>query len=209
MITVVTSVLLWTRYADRQRTEALRGVAQMMGFTFEEDCGADRSVKLAGAMPLFDRGHAHKAPRMMQGRLGGQNGAICDYTYTTGGGTSARVRCLTVALFPDGAKGWPDLSLSPELVMHKLAAILGYQDIDFDSNEGFSKTYLLRGPDEAAIRAAFRPDILAYFSGAPGWHVQTLGGRLAVFHEGRFVPPDRIRTFVDDAVRIAGLFARR
>ena len=93
--------------------------------------------------------------------------------------------------------------------MQRLAEIFGYQDIDVDSNAEFSKSYLMKGTDETAIRAAFRPDILAFFAGAPGWQVQTKDGQLAAFREGKFVPPDEIRTFADDAVRIASLFTRR
>jgi hypothetical protein len=86
---------------------------------------------------------------------------------------------------------------------------LGYQDIDFESHSRFSSSYLLRGPNEAAIRAEFSPNILDYFENQPAhWHVETQLNRMAVFRRGR-VKPDDLHQFLGDATRIYLLFEGR
>ncbi len=109
-------------------------------------------------------------------------------------------------MFTDGAKGLPDFQLSPEGFLHGLVEVFGAQDIDFEQSEEFSKRYLLKGPDEAAIRRVFTIDVLAWFSGAPGWRVQAGGGRLLAFRGEKLVEPAEIPAFAAEALRIAGLF---
>ena len=45
----------------------------------------------------------------------------------------------------------------------KLCEMLGLKDIDFDSHPQFSKDYLLKGADEAAVRRCFHPAVLTFF----------------------------------------------
>ena len=89
-----------------------------------------------------------------------------------------------------------------------LAEIFGAQDIDFQENAEFSKRYLLRGTDEAAIRRTFTSSALAWFSGAPGWRVQAHQGMLLIFREGKFVDPAEVPAYAAEALRILGLFPK-
>ena len=49
----------------------------------------------------------------------------------------------------------------------KLVAMMGWRDIEFESNPPFSKSYFLRGKDETAIRLLFRSEVLSYFGQNP------------------------------------------
>ena len=207
-LALVAGIVIWQIRADRQRTELLRTVAQTMGFSYEETFDADALTQLAGAMPVMNRGHSRKIQRMMRGKLADRDAAIFDYRFTTGGGKSSHTHLQTVVLFPDPVTGLPDFELSPENFLHRVAEAFGYQDLDFPENEEFSKLYLLRGPDEPAIRKLFRSDVLAFLGGAPRWHVQTHGGRLAIFREGKFTQPADMPSYAAEALRIAGLLGR-
>lgn len=192
--------------AEKKRTAAMKAVAQTMGFAFYDEREQAAIEALVLGLPLFNVGHSRKAARTLRGKLADQDTAIMDYRYTTGSGKNSQTHRLTVVVFPEGAKGLPDFRLSPESVLHGLAEIFGAQDIDFEQNEEFSKRYLLKGQDEAAIRKAFTLDVLAWFGGAPGWCVQTAAGRLLAHRGEKYVEPAEIPAFAADALRIAGLF---
>ncbi len=104
-----------------------------------------------------------------------------------------------MALFPASARRIPDFVLAPENLFHKIGQAFGYQDIDFESHPDFSKRYLLRGPDEAAIRAAFAPAALSYLEQHVGWHVEVKDETAAVYRAGKRVKPEDLPTFLEDA----------
>lgn len=191
---------------DKKRNAAMKAVAQTMGFAYEEETNRESLEASGFDLPLFKVGHSRNSRRMLRGRLADRDAAIFDYRYTTGSGKSAHTHSQTVVMFTDGAKGLPEFQLSPEGVLHGLAEVFGAQDIDFEQSEEFSKRYLLKGPDEAAIRRAFTIDVLAWFSAAPGWRVQSGGGRLLAFHGEKLVEPSEVPAFAAEALRIVGLF---
>ena len=121
-----------------------------------------------------------------------------DYQYQTGGGESSRTWRQTVALYPGGGRGLPDFVLAPENVLHKIGQLLGYQDIDFEESPGFSSAYLLRGPDEAAIRAAFTMAVRAFFEQTRGWNVEVQAGNVAVYRTGKRTKPEELGLFLQD-----------
>ncbi|MEC9473853.1 MAG: hypothetical protein VX584_04130, partial [Actinomycetota bacterium] len=57
----------------------------------------------------------------------------------------------------------PTFVIRPENLFHKIGSTFGYQDIDFDAHPTFSKRYLLRGPDEEAIRNTFTDEFLSSY----------------------------------------------
>jgi len=166
----------------------------------------EQMQETAGALPVFDKGHSRRARRMLKGRLSGRDVALFDYCYVTGGGKSAHRHTQTILLLADGARGLPDFSLSPENFLHRIAEAFGFQDIDFPDFPDFSKHYLLRGADEAAIRRVFNAETLSLLGGTAGWHIQAGGGRLAIFREGRYTETSEIPGFASEAMRIAGGF---
>ena len=90
----------------------------------------------------------------------------------------------------------PEFTLAPEHCVAPGRPVFGYQDIDFEASEEFSKHYLLRGPDEAAIRAAFGAEALGFFAQNPGWSVESCGGSLAVYRAGKRCKPEQVQPFL-------------
>lgn len=189
---------------NKKRNAAFQLVAQTMGFSYAEICDLDELLGLCGDLPVFGRGHGKKARRMMRGQLAGRDAAIFDYTYTTGSGKSAHTHHQTVLLFPEGGAGLPDFTLAPEHFLHRIGEAFGYQDIDFESHPDFSKKYLLRGADEEAIRRAFTSDVLSLLGDTKGWHLQSQGGKLAVFRDLKYVNPAEVPSYAADALRLTG-----
>jgi hypothetical protein len=207
-LALVGGLIFFGLQAEKKRTEALAAAAPMMGFSFQPEIALDL-LKGFGDLPLYSRGHARKAKNLMTGRVGGREVKLVDYQYTTGGGKNSHTWRQTVALFPQGGEGLPDLLLAPENIFHKIGAAFGYQDIDFDSSPEFSSHYLLRGPDEMAIRSAFSADALHYFGSNRGWHVEVQGGNVGVYRSDKRCKPEELRTFLEETQAVLRALARR
>ncbi len=194
------SYAVW--YFDKKRTDAMRAVAQTMGWTFHEEAERDPETRF-GALPLFERGHSRKAKRIMTGELAGAPAVVMDYQFTIGSGKSQQTHAQTVAIFPTHGAALPDFELAPENLFHKLGQVFGYQDIDFDQFPEFSKRYLLRGEDESAVRTAFNQTVLAFLEQNAGWTVQSRGQPVCVFRAMNRSKPEEVPAFLADALRIA------
>lgn len=187
-------------YFQRKRRKDLEQIAQAMGFQFQ---AAEEAMPDPGfhRLPIFNQKHKHS--NFLRGR--GALGDVFLADVRVGSGKNSYSQ--TVACFHLAGRQLPAFTLSPESFLHKIGAALGSKDINFDSHPVFSKSYLLRGPDEAAIREAFRLEVLQYFEKEKGWTVEADGEWLSVHRRARVVGPKDIRTFYDQAEAMARLFA--
>jgi len=207
-LAVAGGVLVSVIIMDRRRLEAMRQAAMMAGFQFEDRLDQNALETTVGVLPLFRRGHSRKATSVMRTTRHGKPVVLMDYQFTTGGGKNSHTHRLTVAVFPDSVAGVPDFEIGPENFLHRIGQVFGYQDIDFDEDEEFSKTFLLRGQDEAAIRAAFGPSIRMLFSGLPGWSAEVRAGSLAAYRSDKRCKPEEISAFLESASRIQSTLGR-
>ncbi len=205
---VVVSVILMGRRAARKRAEAMQATAVDMGFAFEAQGDVGQLAAL-GDFPLYSHGHSKAAINVMTGRSGGRDMKVFDYRYTTGGGKNSHTWNQTVAVYPGVARGLPDFVLAPERFVDRIAQIFGYQDIDFESNPVFSKEYLLRGPDETAIRAAFGIDTLSFLECQPGWTIEVRSGNVAIYRSGRRLDPGIVPSFLAESQALLAALTHR
>ena len=196
-LAAMAGLVLANRRRERKRTEELEYLATSMNYAFEP-IGNLESLRAAGELPLFKHGHSRRARNVMTPRAGVEGPMVLDYQYTTGSGKNQHTSVQSIALFQRGGPSMPDLVLAPENVFHKVGQLFGYKDIDFDSAPEFSAHYLLRGPDEAAIRSAFFPETLSFFAEHAGWTVEVQSGTVAVYRAGKRSKPADVRTFIED-----------
>ena len=207
IVALTGGLIYWGLQIEKKRTEAMRLASQAMGYAFEEtgDLGQLRSF---GDLPLFDQGHSKRARSVMTGRTADRDVKLFDYQYTTGSGKNSHTHNQTVALYPEGGRGLPDFVLAPENFLHKIGQAFGYQDIDFEQSPEFSAHYLLRGNDEAAIRAAFTADVLAFFAQHHSWHVEVRSSHVAVYRSGHRCKPPEAPAYLADTLRVMLAFRR-
>lgn len=192
---------------DKKRTQAFEAVAASMNFTFSKDA----SLVILGAADsfhLFSQGHSKRVKNVMQGVAKGIDLKIFDYRYTVGHGKNSHTYTQTVILFTSDRLQLPAFTMRPENVFHKIGGAFGYQDIDFDRNPDFSKSYLLRGPDEDRIRDAFTKDVLSYFERQKGICVEAEGDTIAFYRSSKKVPPDGIGGILENGFAVFSLFAQ-
>lgn len=187
-------------HLEKKRTEALAELSRTMGFEFE----ADGTALLSGGMsclPVFNRSHSRKVSNVMRKKVRETQVALFDYCYTTGSGKSQHTQRLSMAAFESPSRDvFPGFELRPEHLMHKVGQLFGYQDIDISTHPVFSRRYLLRGPDEPAVRAAFGEQAIDFFQNNPDWNVEARANWMAVF-KPRLGLGD-IRQFLTDATRV-------
>lgn len=198
---LVGGIIYLAYMAEKKRAEAMQVACQAMGFAFEEkgDLGVLRTY---GDLPIFDHGHSKQARNVMTGRVADREVKFFDYRYTTGSGKNSHTWRQSVALFPGGAPGLPDFALAPESFFHKIGQVFGYQDIDFDASPEFSSHYLLRGPDETAIRSSFSADALAFLAEQRGWNVEVRSGHIGIYRSSRRCKPEEAPAYLAESLNV-------
>jgi hypothetical protein len=200
-------ILYLSYVADQKRSAAMADVALRMGFTYQAKVADEQSAAL-GSFHLFKRGHGRQGRNLMRGKAGDYEAIVFDYQYTVGGGKNSHTYRQTVVIFPGIGVALPEFTLAPEHIWEKIGSLFGYQDIDFEASEEFSKHYLLRGPDETAIRSAFGAEALGFFAQTLGWSVESCGGSLAVYRSAKRCKPEELQPFLSEAAAVRRALAR-
>ncbi len=201
------AVIVFKRRLRNKRTESMERAAGDLKLVFTPE-GDDTAMSEHAALHLFSQGRSRKIGNLMRGTARDLNVAIFDYRYTVGAGKNQHTWNQTVISLQLQGRNLPPFSMRPERVWHKLGSMMGYQDIDFESNPVFSKKYLLRGPDDAAIRSVFTNRVLMFFEEEPGLCVEADGRKLIVYRHSARIKPEALRAFMEKGLRVAALFQR-
>jgi hypothetical protein len=197
-----------SRKREQERTRMLAGTATMFGWQFSEVAGLNWIPNLE-TFPLFSQGHSKEIRNAMYGDMEGVKTAVFDYKYVTGHGKHSQTHNQSVVYFEPRDFSLPQFSLRPEGVMHKLISAFGYQDIDFGQRPTFSSRYLLRGPDEPAIRTLFSDALLGFYEMNEGSSTDGGGNQLFIFRQNNRLPPQEIQAYVNWALQLKRLFSNR
>ncbi|HMP02393.1 MAG TPA: hypothetical protein PKD86_03115 [Gemmatales bacterium] len=189
-----------------QRAAEMLDAADLLDFDFTEVVSAKDFKEAHGSCSLLEEGHSHKFHNVLVGQVGETTVCLADWSYTVGGGKSARHYAQTLVVLP-GNPGWPDFRLTPENWLHRLGDWFGAADIDFDDSPQFSKMYLLKGPDEAAIRAVFAADVRSRLEEKANWHIEGHEAGLVAFRKNHQVAPDQLAEFIAEVLGLAALMA--
>jgi len=201
---VIMIIVLVIRH-ERRRAQEFERLAQEIGLTFHAKGDAALLDQL-NRFHLFSQGRSKKMRNLVFGETEYGEVAVFGYQYTTGSGKNSSTTRQNVAYFRSTGLKAPSFALRPEHVFHKIGTVMGYQDIDFDSHEHFSKKYLLRGADEAAVREAFRSEVLSFYETQSGISTEADGERLIYYRSGRRIKPSEMMTFLNEGSHILKLF---
>jgi hypothetical protein len=204
-IVLIGLLVIYSIKKEKQRTKDLQERAGSLNLAFFPNDDLELLASLH-EMHLFSQGRGRQLKNVIQAGTDDVDIYIFDYQYTTGGGKSSSTWQQTVMLFRSPSLQLPAFTLRPENVFHKIGSAFGAQDIDFDAFPDFSDHYLLKGPDEAAVRSVFGEQVLYTFEQNHGYCVESQAGDLIVYRTNKRVPPDQIQAFMEEGVRIYGLF---
>ncbi len=135
--------------------------------------------------------------------------SLFDYKYTISTGKSSVTYDQTVFFVNSKNLGLPDFILKPENIGHKIAAFLGWEDIDFEEYPAFSEKYHLKGEDEDYIRHHFNDDVLKFFSKTSGWTVEAVNYYLVFYAHNSVVPENILADFYRLGYGVYDLFKQK
>lgn len=193
-------------YFDRKRTAALEARARTLGFTFRRKATAEDRQLTAGSN-LTTLGRSRHVRNVIElPELEGARMTLFDFSYVIGSGKRNRTYQQTVTRVQSPRLNLPAFDMRPESVLFKIAQSLGMKDIDIAEAPTFSRMYMLRGQDEAAIRRLFTPELLRFCEGSRGFWISGAGNLLWFHRENRRVKADELDTFVNAARQTLALF---
>lgn len=167
--------------AERRRKE-LADYAAHRGLDFTPEPGAIYSDYMA--FEPFDRGHSRRAKNLIRGRTGNVEWSMFDYRYVTGSGKNRRAHHYGIV----SAKIpllLPRLTIRPEGVFDKIAGAIGFDDIDFESDD-FSRRYWVKASDRKAAFDVIHPRMIEYLLEVPARHWQIVGPTIVLARSGAY-----------------------
>ncbi len=189
----------------QRRTEALQQVAAELGLTFSPQ-GNEQLISQLGWCELFSSGRNKAVRNLMQSSNEDREIAVFDYQYVTGYGKNKRTWCSTVVCLRSAGAPLPRFAMRPEGAWDKISNWFGSADIDFDTHPKFSRSFVLRGPDEPAIRTLFIPAVLEHFEQHTGISAEGADDTLLCYRHRKTVPPADISQFLADAFTPFSMF---
>ena len=194
-------------YLDRKRSEKIQAVATRLGFTFRrKPTEADKAL-IVGCH-IANAGHGHITSNVLEAAQSDElRMTLFDHVYTVGYGKSSQQFNQTVTRMHSPLLNLPAFVLFPETFFSKLGKLFGGTDINFPDAPLFSKKYILRGPDEGAIRALFTPAVRQFLEGQQRpVSIDANGDTLFVHRTSRRAKPEEIEAYVAEGKQILAKF---
>jgi hypothetical protein len=181
-VLVAAAVMVFGVIAERRRRAELEEFARRLGFAFRPGASGD-GRQCAGYTP-FDTGRSRRASNLIEGTRGGVGWEAFDYRYTTGSGKNRRTHRWGVVVARVGLS-LPRATLRPEGWFDAVAALAGFDDINFES-EAFSRRYHVSGSDRQRIDGLIDARMMEYLLSLPAVHWQLGPGLVIHARQGRF-----------------------
>ena len=199
IIIVVAIVLSLVAAAKRKKELAL--LAARLGLRFAEKDVFDLPERHSG-MAAFSTGHSQRAYNQMYGEAEGYRFVLTDYAYTVGGGKNSHTYNLTYCLLYSGmAMGC--LQVRPENFSDKIAAFVGFDDINFESAE-FNSAYYVRADDKRFAYDIIHPKMMEYLLHCTDLQME-ICGEVILVHFGKKLPVEAIEPLLHTTRGIADL----
>lgn len=202
---IVVGTMMLTRRATAARVAGLRETATRLGWGFREEVPFDMVPDL-DRFELFGTGHSKKLRNLMTSPAGDPRGVLFEYSYTVSSGKSQQTHRQTVFYATSDALRLPSFSLRPENFLHRIAGAFGYQDIDLEGRPEFSRMFLLRGEDEAEVRAAFTDVVAEFFEARSGMCAAGAGHEVLFWRPGRLAKAEQLEELIGDGFELANRF---
>jgi len=193
---VILLIIYIHKRREKKRTLILNALAMEIGLDFLPAQDDELLAKMQ-VFSLFNKGHRREMKNVMKTKTDNVKMTLFDYAYTTGGGEHSRRHTQTVVAFEHDSLSLPKFTLRPEGLFAKIGAAIGFQDIDFDEHPEFSKSFVLKGEDEPAIRKFFDREKLDFFAQMKESYIETAHSFFIYTRDGR-KKPEQIRKFLKE-----------
>lgn len=196
-IVLVLAAIVYGYYAAMKRQDALSKVALELGFEFHP---ARDQTKIGGRFDrinLLQEGHDRYTENHLVGRIENYSVVACDYHYAVGSGKNRSDHYYGV-VFVEIPMQMPEVRIRQEHIFDKIAAAVGFEDIDFELAE-FSKRYYVAAADRKFAYDLIHARAIEYLLEHPDYCWEFEGSTIAMYQSGRF-KPEQIRPAIETAV---------
>jgi hypothetical protein len=176
---------------EARREKAFRALAAQLGLTYQGTVSGNDLPGLYAPLELLDRGHSRRARHLMTGQLDGADVMVCAYQYMTGSGKSQSFHLRGLAMLKLGMYT-PRVLVRREGLGDRLAALAGFEDIDFESDQ-FSRQYYVKCADRRFAYELIDPQMMEFLLANDYLQWEVSSGWLAAWREDELdvneVPP--------------------
>ena len=181
-LALVAALIVYSILKGRRRREAFARLATEMGvFYYPRD---PRGLPARyGMFDLFGHGHSKKASNVLVSQEGGREAVAFDYQYTTGSGknrTTHYHQAAVLGLPIDAVR----LRIRSENILDRVASWVGWDDIDFESDE-FSRRYHVKCDDRRFAYDIFHARLIEHLLGCAEAPNLELNGPVMLLYERR------------------------
>jgi hypothetical protein len=201
IIAMIIVFAVWSIYASMKRRQALTTLAAQLGFVFEPDRDSSRLGGRFDRIDLLQQGSDRYTENHLIGRVDGTPVTVCDFHYETGSGKNRTDHYFGVVFVVIPLK-MPEVRIREEGLFDKLAAAVGFDDIDFESAE-FSKRYYVGAAERKFAYDLIHARAIEFLLAHPDYSWEFEGDTIAMYQEDRF-KPEQIR----GAIEIAAGFVK-
>jgi len=168
VVALVALAAWWSWRQAKARREALAALAAELDWRFDPSPDADHDEEYA-QFELFRRGHSRRAYNTLRGELAIDGRAwpckagdfLYKVTSSNGKTTSTHTYRFSYLILRLPFPAVPDLLIRREGLFDKLAGVLGFDDIDFESEE-FSRRFHVKGPDKRFAYDVLHPRMMEF-----------------------------------------------
>ena len=164
----VIGVIYFAWQAEKKRRTILNALARHLGLGF--DPAPDRQLHNTYAHSVFQKGHSRQSTNNLFGimTLAGYTVHVRmgDYRYVTGHGKHRQTHRFSYAAFQLPFVGTPELLIRKENIGDKLIGGVGFDDIDFESEE-FSRTFWVKSGNKKYAYDVIHPQMMEFLLKGP------------------------------------------
>lgn len=186
-----------------RRTEEMKETATMLGMDYQEK-DEYGMLSLLKDFKLFKKGTSKRINHIIRSKelVEDLDISIFDYRYTISTGKSSHTYKQTVFFVQSKKLELPEFYMKPEHFFHKVAAYLGWEDIDFETHPTFSDQYHLKGEDEDSIRRMMNEEVLHFFTIEKEWSLEGIGYFLIFYRNKKLLSKEAIQDFCEKGIHI-------
>jgi hypothetical protein len=208
VVGLVVAIILLSVHFDKKRSQAMAAAADELGLAFFLTGHSELQEKLQ-RFNLFTTGHSRNLKNVILGETDVASIAIFDYRYTTGSGKNQQTFDQTVVAMESEALKIPSFALRPESVFDIVGSALGFQDIDFADHPQFSKSFVLKGQNEEAIRRFFDVQLLDFFAERKGICFECSPGLFIYYRSRKKKKAEELRDYLGEGYSVYTAFMDR
>ena len=206
-ILIVIAIVIVSVVFDKIRSGKIEALARSLALTYRRKA-TEADAALPVGCHLADLGHDKVVSNILEATTTPELAfTIFDYAYTIGYGRGSTNYSQTISRMQSSLLQLPGFILFPETFFSKLGDKWAKQkDINFSDTPVFSESFILRGEDEAAIRALFTITLRKELEKFPYLSIEGMGDHVFLFRNNRRLKPEQFSPTIEENKRVLALF---